>query len=209
MTEISVPIRTDISSIVHASAAITYHTTGNSQWIVLMDGGAGYLRVYDIDLAQWMPPWPIEAIQAVYSGQTAPGTRKLFLGRNKVPLQQDTGYQDQGATYTASVTTNLFDLIPADNPSMYGCIDHVEIESGSVTATSVKYLTDEDPSSGTYTASAAAIDPPNRTQGTALVEKWYPIRSNSARRASIQINFAAANSSFRVYGVALAYEPNS
>lgn len=210
MVEISKPIRPDIDTITHSQAALTYHSTGNAQWLVLMDGAAGVLRVYDVDMSRWMPPWPIEAIQAIYSGQTAPGTRALFLGRNKVPLKQDTGYSDQGSPYAASITTNLFNLVPENNPSAYGILDHVALESASVTATTVKYLTDEDPSVGTYTATQAAVDPPHRTQGTALVEKWYMTHGDpacrGARRLSVQVNFAAATTSISVYTMALGYQ---
>lgn len=211
LLEISKPIRSDIGAIVHSQAAMTYHTTGNAQWLALLDGGAQVLRVYDVDDGRWMPPWPIDAITAVYSGQTAPGTRKFFLGRNKVPLQQDTGYQDQGASYAASVTTNVFNLVPDGNPSGYGILDHIEVETASVAPTSVKYLTDEDVSTGTYIQTqSTGIPAPNRKQGTNLVDTWFPTISDpnikGARRVSVQFNFAALNSNFKVFTFALAYK---
>ena len=213
MTEISIPIRPDIASIVHAQAALTYHTTGNAQWLVLMNGGGNELLVYDLDRGQWMPPWPLDTLRAIYSGQTSPGTHQLFLGRNNTPLVQDAGYQDAGSNYTGNAYFGLFDLVPPDQPSMYGVLNHIALETNSVQATTVKYLTDEDPAGATYQTASTAIDPPNRAQGTNLVEKWYPVLSDpnnkGARRVAMQVNWAAANSSFKLYGVALGYEPKA
>lgn len=212
LKEISYPIRTDISSIVHASAAMTFHISGNINWLILMDGGAGKLYVYDLDTEQWMPPWSVSGITCIHSGQTAAGTRQLFLGRSQRPLVQDTGYQDEGSNYSASATIGLVDIIPEDNPSTYGALDHVELETNTVTASGLAWETDEDPSTATYNtvSSADVTDPPNRTQGASLVEKWYMIYSDpnnkGARRVSIKITWAAANSNFKLYGAALAYK---
>lgn len=211
MKEISYPIRTDIASINHATAALAYHSTGNARWLILMDGTGGKLYVFDLDTQQWMPPWPIEGITAIYSGQTALATYRLFLGRTGKPLRQDTNYQDDGANYTASATAHLMDIVPPDNPSQYGVVDHIEVETGTAVPASVKFLTDEDPDSGTYIATdSSGNNPPNRTQGTSLVETWYPTISDpnmkGARRVSIQYNWAAANSTFKMYGTAIAYK---
>lgn len=209
--DISYPMRSDILSIVHSTAAMAFHSTGNKHWLILMDGGAQKLYVYDLDLKQWMPPWPIDTVTAIYSGQTAAATYKLFLGKNKKPLAQDTNYQDDGSSYTASLTTSLMDIVPSENPSAYGVMDHIEVESGSVVASTVKWLTDEDPSGATYQATATSGNaPPHRTQGTNLVETWYPTIGDpnlkGARRVSIQLNWAAANTRFILYGLAVAYK---
>ena len=80
--------------------------------------------------------------------------------------------------------------------------------------TSCGYLTDEDPSGATYTtvADTTGIAPPNRTQGANLVETWYPTLGDpnlkGARRVSIEMSWAASSGTpFKVYGIALAYEP--
>ncbi len=69
MKEISFPIRNQIASIDHAAAALAYHATGNSRWLILMDGTAEKLYAFDLDTQKWMPPWPISGITAIYSGQ--------------------------------------------------------------------------------------------------------------------------------------------
>ena len=211
LRELSQAIRPDIVSITHSLAAMAYHRTGNAHWLILMDGGAERLRVYDIDNQQWMPPWVIANITAIYSGQTGAGTHRLFLGRSGTPLFQGTAYQDAGSNYTAVARLNLFDLVPEENPSMYGILDHVAIERNSTALADVRWLTDEDPENATYTIAEASQDPPNRTQGTNLVESWYMTRSDDdlrgARRVSIELNWAAANSNFEWFGAAIAYEP--
>jgi len=210
LTELSIPIRPDIASIVHAQAGMAFHASGNRDWLILMDGEGGKLYVYDLDTKRWMPPWSITNTTAIYSGATAVGTQRLFLGRSKTALNQDSGYTDTGVAYTATATTNLFDIVPLDNPSMTGIVDHIEVETGTVTPT-VKFLLDENPATGTFTTASTSINPPNRTQGTNLLETWFQVRSETgnraARRASLQITFSATDSNFQVYGIALAYEP--
>ena len=202
--ELSKPIRPDIAAIVQASAQLTYHETGNAHWLVLMDGGAGKLRVFDLDTLQWMPPWTISTITAIHSGAVATASYKLMLIKSNAPLAQDANYLDAGAPYVMSMTTNLYDIV--DNISAYGIMDHAEFETGTVALTSLKYLTDEDPASGTYTTITQVIDPPNRTPGTALVEKWYSLRTPSARRISLKADWVEASSNAKVYGFAVAYQ---
>lgn len=208
--DLSAPIRPDIASIDHTQAALAYHRNGNAEWLALMDGANGKLYVYDLDTRQWMPPWTVSGCTAIYSGQTQSGTTRLFLAKDGKPLILGTGYQDAGVNYSGAIKTNLFDLVPVDNPSLYGILDHVEIESGTVTTSSVGYLTDEDPAGATYIQAQAAVNPPNRAQGTNLIESWYMTMGDpnckGARRVSVQMNWAGANSSFKVYGFALGYE---
>lgn len=211
LIEISFPIRSDIASIAHSTAAMAYYGTGNARWLILMDGGAGKLYVFDLDTKQWMPPWEVSTINALQSVETAAGTAKLFLGQAGVPLAQNTAYLDGLGSYTASLTTNLFDLVETGNPSEYGIADHIELETNAVTITTVSYLTDEDTTNATWQVATTAIDPPHRTQGTNLVEKWYPIISDpnnrGARRMALKLDWVEANSSFKLYGMALAYKP--
>lgn len=209
--DLSFPIRSAIASVTPSSCAMAYHNTGNQRWLILMVGsGDAALYVYDLDTRQWMPPWMITGVTALYSGQTAAGTVKLFLGRSQKPLVLGTAYQDDGASYTASFTTNLFDMVPYGDPSAYGVLDHVAIETGSVPAYEVKYLTDEDPSGATYTPTVVGVDAPNRTQGTNLVETWYMTISDpnfkGCRRCSIQVLWSAQNANFKIFGMDLAYE---
>lgn len=210
LLEISFPIRSDISSIAASTAALAYHGTGNARWLLLMDGANGKIYPFDLDTKQWMPPWTVASINALQSVQTAAGTLQLMLGKVGFPLAQNTAFLDGASSYSASITTNLFDLVETDNPSEYGVADHIELETNSVTATTVKYLTDEDIAGATFQTASTVIDPPHRTQGTNLVEKWYPIISDpnnkGARRIAIQIDWAAADSSFKLYGAAIGYK---
>jgi hypothetical protein len=86
-------------------------------------------------------------------------------------------------------------------PGEVGNIEYVAIETNAVTATTVSYLTDEDPTSGSFTAISNPVDPPNRTQGTNLVEKWFYVRNVTARRAAVKIAWAAASTEFRLYSI--------
>ena len=210
--DLSADIRPDIESITHSTAALAYYRTGNSRWLILMDGTAGKLYVYDLDTRHWMPPWTITG-SAIYAGQTRQGVSKLFLARGGAPLTLGSSYADGATAYGGRWRSNLFDMVPG-NPSMYGELDHIEVESGTVKTTSIGYLTDEDPAGATYTAVSdqTGFDPPNRTQGTNLVETWYPTHGDpnlkGARRVSVEMNWAASSdTAFKVYGVALAYQP--
>lgn len=206
ITEVSKPIRSDIASIVHASAAVAFFDDGTRHWLMLMDGGAGKIYVYDLDTDQWMPPWVVANITGMASGEIAAGTQRLFLGTtSKALFLHTTSYLDNGVPFTASVTTSLFDLIDTDNPSEAGVIDHLEVERNTAAILSVKYLTDDDPATSSFTTFAgSAISPPRRTQGTNLVEVWYPQNGPNARRAAIQLNWTDANLNFKVYGIAVA-----
>ncbi len=210
--DLSEQIRPDILTITHSTAGMAYYRTGNSRWLLLMDGTAGKAWVYDLDMRQWMPPWVITGT-AIYAGQIRQGTAKLFLARTGVPLALGSSYADGATGYGGAYKTNLFDLVPG-NPSMYGELDHIEVESGTVKPATIGYLTDEDPSGATYTsvADTTGITPPNRTQGSNLVETWYQVHGDpnfrGARRVSIYMTWSSsASTSFKVYGVALGYLP--
>lgn len=208
--ELSVPIRPDLASITHASAALTSHDDGVNHWLLLMDGGNSKLLVFDTDAEQWMVPWDITSMEAIYSGETAAGTWKLLLGRGGKPLAMNlTTYQDEGSNYAASATLGLIDIV-LDKPDSLGSVVHVGVERNSVANSAVGLLTDEDPSGATYTALASIsgnpVDPWARTNGTNLVEKQYKTENGPiARRASVKLEWAAANSNFKTYSVDIAY----
>lgn len=205
--ELSYDIRPDIATINHSQAAIAQHSTGNTHWLILMDGANGKLYVMDLDSGKWMPPWSITGVTAIRSLQTAVGTWQLFLAKSGKPLVAYSGYQDAGTNFAASGVTNLFDIVPSDNPSNLGVVDHVEVETASVTLTSLKYVTDEDPAGATFTTfQGTGITPPRRVQGTNLVETWYHSRTPAARRVALQFNWVEANSNFKLYSFACAYE---
>lgn len=206
--ELSFPIRTDIESIDHASAAMTFWFDGIRQFLVLMDGGGNALRVYDVDLDFWHVPWDITTPTGIGIAQTADGTHRLLLGRtsgstNK-PLRMDPAtFADDGINYAASVTLSLMG-IAEENPMMRGHLEHVILERNSVSTSDVKRLFDEDPKSGSFTAiTDNAIDPPNRTAGSTLVEKWIGDRTASGRRVAIQLSWASSGSEFKVHSMSV------
>lgn len=203
LQELSLPIRPDIASITHASAAMAFHDDGIRHWLVLMDGGASKLRVYDQDTQQWMPPWSLTGLQAIHSGSTAVGTKSLLLGRSKKPLIMDTStYQDEGSSAAASATIGLIAVVPDDAIDQKNSVRRVIIERNSVALDTVNILTDEDPEGATFTSLTNTADPPYRTNGTNLVEKHYLTDSGPiCRRAAFKFDWAAANSNFKLFSV--------
>ncbi len=205
--DISLPIRPDIASIDHSQAQLTAYTTGTYRWLVLCDGGAQKLRVFDINMSQWNPPWNVSNIHSVYSGQTAAGTVQLFLGRNNKPLVLDTTLnRDESVAFTAELYTNLFS-INKENPTSSGVMQYVSVERNAVELADVAYLTDEDYRTGTYTSIFAnETDASNRTPGTDLVEKWYGANTPSAQRVSAYFKWDAENSRFVIYALDITYQ---
>lgn len=210
IAELSLPIRPDLATISHANAAMTSFDDGLHHWIVLMDGGNGKLLAFDTDTKQWMPPWAITGLETIQSGETSAGTWKLFLGRSGKPLAMNAAsYLDEGSSFTGSVTLNLMDIVD-DQPDARGSVFHVGVERNAIANSSVGLLTDEDPTTGTYT-NLALIDgnpteDPTRVQGTDLVEKHYKTESGPiARRASVKLDWDAADSNFKNYALDIAY----
>jgi hypothetical protein len=208
--EISQPIRTDIESITHADAQIVFWDDGQRHWLVVMDGGGNALRIYDFDLDFWFPPWSITKPTGIYAGETANGTHRLFLGRTdgstNQPLRMNTAaFQDDSVSYTASIYTGLFTV--SQNPMGRGHLENVILTRNSVAPSTVVRLFDEDPSvTGDYTAiTANSKAPPNRSQGSTLLETWYDDRAATGRRVAIGITWAAATTQFAVHDLNIGY----
>jgi hypothetical protein len=207
--ELSLPIRNDISSIDHAQAAMTFHDDGLHHWLVLMDGGAGKLRIYDQDKEQWMPPWTITGLTAIHSGEVAAGTLRLMAGRSGRPVEMSlTTYADEGNAYAASLTTGLSVIAEEASPDSPAYVDYISLERDSNALSDVSLLVDDDPISGTFTSLFGnEREPPFRTNGVALLEKQYPTeRGPVARRASVKFDWPATTSNFALYSYDLAYK---
>lgn len=204
--DISLAIRPDIESIDHSQASMAAYATGKYKWLVLADGGAAKLRVFDLNMGQWNPPWAIASLGVCGSGQTAAGAFRLFIAKGNKPLVVNhSSYQDDGSSYTAALYTNLYP-INKDNPTGVGVLDWIAVERNTVALTDVSYLTDEDFTSGTYTSIVAnEVDPANRTPGTNLVEKWYGANTPAAQRVSMLLNWAAATTKFILYSLDCVY----
>lgn len=215
--DISLPIRPDISGITQSSASVAIHRFGKKNYLILGDGGASALRVYNLDTKIWMPPWNI-ANTAVGSVQTAQGTWKLLIGSSALPLAMDDSnsvFQDNGTPFTAFAVTSLLPVVNPASPSDTGVIYYIITERDSASGFQyVQYLLDDDPAQGTYvhvdsgTITTNPRNPPNRvnTPGTYLIEEWWATTlQTAAKRVSMRFDWAAANSNFTLYSFDPAY----
>jgi hypothetical protein len=212
--EIGEPIRTSIKTIDHTQAQIAIHISGEYHWVLLCDGANGIVYPYDIDTKQWMPPWNCGA-KVIASGETALGTTDLLIGRNgtKVLKMTPTNYQDDGATYSGDLKTNLIDIHPDANPEWVGVVDQISVEHNGQAPT-VSQLNDEDVAQGNYTA-LTGQDPTHRQQGTYLQQTDYPsgsalstsTLSSTARRVSMKMHWAASTTAFKVYSAKIQFHP--
>jgi hypothetical protein len=208
--EISQPIRSDIESITHATAQLMLWDDGRRHWLLVLDGGGNALRIYDFDLEFWLPPWDITKPTAIYAGETANGTHRLLLGRtsgstNKPLRMNPTTFQDDSSSYTANVYTGLFVVSP--NPMGRGHLENVILERSTVAPSTAVRLFDEDPAvTGSYTAiTSGAKAPPNRTQGSTMLETWYDDRGTTGRRMSVGFTWASATTEFKIHSMSIGY----
>ena len=204
--ELSIPIRSDLKGIDHSKASTTFHTDGEFRWLCLLDGGKGRLRVYDFQLEQWMPPWTVGG-RSLISSETSAGEFDLLVGHSSAKLLKlnPNTFEDDGTAYSANLKTNLFDIVPPQRPGGLAVLEYVGYEHNSVEPQSVRALTDDDPATGSHQTSADVVNPPQRTNGVALVEKWAYFRKLKARRASVRFDWSAENNNFRLYSFDLAH----
>lgn len=205
-SEISRNIRADLTGIDPTKAAMTFHTDGRRQFILLLDGGASKVRVYDMDLDIWMPPWSVTG-GCIASLETSQGIYQLMLGHSsgKVMVNDFAHYTDNGSTYAPQAVTQLFSLVQ-NSAGYIGDLEYVSIESDAVQPLTVSVLTDDDPSTGSFVAVTANVVSPSplRSQGSNLLEKWYYARTPAARRASIKLTWANNSTNFKLYGFDVA-----
>lgn len=208
IAELSVPIRPDLTGISHPAAAMTFHDDGLHHWLVLMDGGAGKLRVFDQDREQWMVPWTMDGITAIHSGETSVGVITLLLGRIGTPVQMTpTGYSDDGDAYSASLTLGLTTIAEDPSPESRGYVDYISIERNSYALSDVSLLIDDEPRTGAFTSLFAnQRNPPYRSDGAGLIERQYPTaRGPVGRRASVKFDWPAESTNFNLYSFDTAY----
>lgn len=222
LQELSANIQPNIDGIDHSQASMAFHIQGQNRWLLLCDPSHNQTLPFDVNTQQWMPPWTIVP-SACISGETTPGNWDLLIGDNtsKKMLQlTPSAYLDNGSSYAASFTTNLIpivnehmsnanpviDLYYPQAPEHVAYLEYLGMDSNAVLPTTVKFLIDEDPATGTYTDITANVkDAPLKTQGVNILDKWYYSRSTTGKRCSTQVNFAAANSNFKVYTYTYAY----
>lgn len=211
--ELSIPIRDRIESITHADCSLASFDDGTKNWIVLLAKVAQNANIfaYDVDVKMWMPPWHQSTVLTqIGSGEIAAGTKRLFLANDGKPEYMTTGaYLFNGAAFTAIALLGLLPI--SDNPDDAAAVRYVAVERNNIANAGVAILTDEDPSVGggtnLATISGNPADPPLRTNGQSLIEKRYSTESGPvARRASLELTWAAANSNFKLYSIDIAYE---
>jgi hypothetical protein len=222
LTEISQMIQPTLDNIDHTQASMAFHIQGQYRWLLLADQGHSQTLTFDVNSQQWMPPWTIVG-QGLSSGETSVGTWTLLIGQqtsNKM-LQMIPGqYTDNGSTYSGSGTMNLIplvnehlssgspiiDLFYPQAPGHVSYLEYVGMDTAAVLPTSVKFLADDDPATGSYTDITANVkDAPLKAQGTNVVDKWYYARKPTMKRVSIQMNWAAAATNFKLFTLSLAY----
>lgn len=176
---------------------------------MVLDSTNGNLLVYDLDRKQWMTPWKVNA-SCMWTGETAVGQTDLMvaLGGTKVMKIVPGTYNDNGATYSASIGTNQFNIAPQQNPSWKGVVDWIEWKQDTHTPSKVEQLTDDDPAMGTYVDLTANIaNSPEVTPGTGLLIKRATSNSPTAQLASLRITWPAEDANFKVYVLDVASHP--
>lgn len=208
--EIGLPISVDLETIGQSTASMASYNKGRRKYLIVQDSALNKMWVYDQENGVWMPPWTFGGT-AIWSGQVALATTELLVAKSGIVYKFDsTLFADDGVAYTATVTTGLNPLsMEEKSPDWCGSVEAITVESNSIEPTTVKLLVDEDPASGTYTdITAKKKNPPYRTQGTALLDKWYWHHASPGRRVSIQLNWAAAATEFKVYSMGAIIDPN-
>lgn len=207
--EVGLPIRPDTLSLDPTQCYMTVHISGVYHWLVFLDGAHGLLYVFDLDLKQWMPPWPIGSTgSALTSGETALGVVDLLMARNQTKALKlvSSTYTDDGSTYGAIAGTNMYRLTPDGNPAWKGVLDWTEIKTDQVKPVKVEQLTDDDPTQAAFTdITVNGESTPDITQGNYLQSWRYTSDNPTCQFISLRYTWAAANSNFHIYQLDQAF----
>lgn len=207
--DIGTDILPDISAINHAQASMCFFNSKTFQWLCLLDGATGKLRIYDGRRQKWQVPWTIGG-RSIWAGETAAGTTELIIGHSsgKCLKLSTTTFTDNGTNYSCSLRSNLFGISRAADT--LGALHHIGLETNAFEPGTVKYLTDEDGDTGTFTDIAGNVrDAELRTQGTDLKDRWYPVAgsaSKAARRIAMSFTWPADANHWKLYSYDLAYQ---
>lgn len=205
--EIGIPIRPDTQNFDPATCWIALHISGLFHWVTVLDGTAGLLYVYDLDLKQWMPPWTVGVSSALFSGETDIGDVNLLIARNRTKVLQLTpgSYNDDGSVYGSICKTNMYALTPDGNPSFQGVHDWSEIKTDQIRPSQVFQLTDDDPGFGTYTDLTANGEPsPLIIKGKYLQSWRYPSNNPTADFLSMKYVWSGGTN-FHVYQIDMSF----
>ena len=222
LNEISQMIQPTLDNIDHTQASATFHIQGQNRWLLFCDAGHNQTLCYDTNTQQWMPPWSIVAT-ACTSAETTAGNWDLLIGQettNKMLQLTPSAYLDNGATYSAFLKTNpqpiinehlgsgsaYIDLYYPQNPGQVAYMEYFGADFNAILPDDILYELDDDPATATYISIVAnETDAPLKTQGINVVNKWYYSRKPTGRRISIQVQWLAANSNFKLYTYSVAY----
>lgn len=205
--EFGLDIRPDIQSIIQDQAQMAVHLDGRYQWVMVLDGGASKIRVYDLDRNAWMIPWDVGGT-AIASVELAPGVFKVLLAHTSgqiLAMDYET-YNDNGTLFAASQTISLTNLTSDNVPGQIGLTEYVVLETDGAVPTQVSALVDEDPDIGTYVDITAnkQVPPLHKTVTAGVVESWYYYRDIPGRRMSFKIVWPTENTNFKLYGFDVA-----
>ena len=222
LQEISQMIQPTLDGINHSQASSTFHIQGQNRWLILCDAGHSQTLCYDTNTQQWMPPWSIVGT-ACGSFETSEGNWDLFLaqqGTNTLLKLTPDAYLDNGVPYAASLTTNpqpiinehlgagsaYIDLYYPQNPGQIAYMEYFGADFNAILPADILYEFDDDPGTATYTSIIASqTDAVLKNQGINVKNMWYYLRQRTGRRISIQIQWWAQNSNFKLYTYTVAY----
>ncbi len=211
--DLSLPIRPDIASIDHSQASLSVYDDGLRTWIILMDGAAGKLYLFDTDKKHWMPPWNISGITAIGSNVVFSSSITLQLARSGCSMKMAEGTSTEDpvsgtvssatvAGFTSELRLNLFP-INTDNPTGISSVEYIAVERNKQPLSDVSVIIDDKPSTGTYRSLwDNEREPPYRVAGAGLREKQYPCRGDVSpgQRMSVKLQWSNAQAAVNPIG---------
>lgn len=207
--ELGLPIRTDLAGYTITTASVSFHSDSIRRWLVISDAASSASSVFDCDQGQWMPgKWTLGGY-AIHSGETSPGAYTLLRTTNagtRVLSMSPSTFTDNGSTYSENLISCLMELSDGKGPGEVGVTEFVAIDRNTVALSDVLVLTDDDPAQGTFVSVFSnEINPPDRTQGSFVISKFYPLRGGggqaTAQRAAVKFVWNAQSSKWELYTV--------
>jgi hypothetical protein len=211
VTEIGTDILPDLDGIDHSQASMTFFNSKTFQWLCLLDGGAGRLRIFDARRQKWQTPWTVGG-RSIWAGETVSGTTELIVGHStgKCLKLSATAFTDNGTAYGGTLGSNLFAICRDGRPDTLGALQHLGFESNVVEPSKVEILTDDDPTTGAYTNITANVrNAELRAQGANLLDRWYPVagqQSKAARRLAFKLTWPTNADQWKLYSYDIAYQ---
>ncbi len=219
--DLTQPIRPDITGIDHSKSQVLVHDDGMHSWIILMDGFAGLVYIFDVDTKQWLPPWVWDGISAMGSCTvfTSPNFIQLARYGRSLQLVASVAYDTNPFGTGSSADKQYFSAelrlsltpINADNPTGINDCNYVGVETNTYQPLDVQILIDDDPHTTIYTSIAHHMENPNlRIPGKDIVEKWYWNRTvPPGQRLSAKLIWPQDETAFKLYTIDLVHTPTT